>query len=226
MPTSLPRYLYLDIETLPTEDPAVIARIAETITPPKTITKPESIAAWMADKKEAAVAEAVHKTGLDGAKGRVLCIGYAFDNEPVTVACGDTEAATLERFMRDLTASGNMSLPTIVGHNVIKFDLRFIVQRCIVNGVVLPRGFPRDPKPWGGEVDDTMTMWAGARDTVSLDDLCFALGLPGKADIDGSMVAQLYRDGELNKILEYCADDVERTRAVHRRMLKTFGKAA
>jgi hypothetical protein len=223
---NLPRYLYLDIETLPTEDPATIDRIAETITPPKTLKKPESIAAWMADEKASAVAEAVHKTGLNGAKGRVLCIGHAFDGGLAHVICEPTEAETLAAFVGVLTENGNMSLPAIVGHNVINFDLRFIVQRCIVNGVVLPRDFPRDPKPWGNEVDDTMTMWAGARGTISLDDLCFALGVPGKADIDGSMVAQLYRDGELNKILEYCADDVERTRAVHRRMLKTFGKAA
>lgn len=223
---NLARYLYVDIETLPTDDQATIDRIAKTISPPKTLKKPESIAAWMADEKASAVAEAVDKTALNGAKGQVLCIGYAFDDNPATVACGDTESDTLGKFIHDLSAAGNMSLPTIVGHNVINFDLRFIVQRCIVNGVVLPRDFPRDPKPWGGEVDDTMTMWAGARGTISLDDLCFALGLPGKADIDGSMVAQLYRDGQLNKILDYCAEDVERTRAVHRRMLRTFGRAA
>ena len=86
-------------------------------------------------------------------------------------------------------------------------------------GVKLPVStmFPRNPKPWGDEVFDTMTAWAGPRDRISLDNLCEALGLPCKGDFDGSMVAEAWANGEHSKIAEYCKRDVETVRAIHRR---------
>ena len=62
---------------------------------------------------------------------------------------------------------------------------------------------------------DTMTAWAGARGTISLDNLCAALGIPGKGDgFDGSQVAQAWADGRHDEIAQYCRDDVQRVRAV------------
>lgn len=117
-------------------------------------------------------------------------------------------------------------LPIFIGHNVVNFDIRFIWQRAIVLGIKMPGWFPRDPKPWGHDVFDTMTAFAGQRGTVGLDKLCIALGLEGKGDIDGSMVGDLWAAGEYDRIAEYCKADVERTRAVHRKMLVAFGEAA
>ena len=62
-----------------------------------------------------------------------------------------------------------------------------------------------------------MTAWAGARGTISQDNLAKALGLSGKGDFDGSMVAEAWANGEHAKIAQYCMADVETVRAIHRR---------
>ena len=215
-------YLYLDIETIPTTDPDAIAAISASITPPASMKKAETIAAWEADEKPNKIAEAVSKTSFDGAYGCVCCIGWAWnDDEPLSVVDRDEEH--LLGILADLDRP-SLERPIIVGHYVAGFDIRFLWQRAFVLGVTLPVWFPRDPKPWSDEVHDTMTMWAGNRDTISLDNLCKALGVPGKDDIDGSMVAGMWERGEHEKIAEYCMADVERARAVHRKMLRAFGE--
>jgi predicted PolB exonuclease-like 3'-5' exonuclease len=89
----------------------------------------------------------------------------------------------------------------------------------VILGIQIPPQIPRDPKPWDKSMFDTMTAWAGARGTISMDRLCEALGLPGKGDFDGSMVAEAWANGEHETIIEYCKRDVEAVRAIHRRFV-------
>ena len=69
----------LDIETIPTARPDVIEHIKRKIAPPGNISKAETIAAWEETQRPIAEAEAIHKTGLKGAFGRVVCTGLALD---------------------------------------------------------------------------------------------------------------------------------------------------
>ena len=96
----------------------------------------------------------------------------------------------------------------------------------MVLGIRVPAWLPRNPKPWDSIVFDTMVAWSGARDTVSMDNLCQALGIPGKGDTDGSMVAGMWARCEYDAIASYCREDVERTRAIHRKMQIAFGEEA
>lgn len=224
-------FLYLDIETIPTDDPAHIARIADGVKPPASMSKAETIAAWEQDNKPAKIAEAVAKTSFDGAFGRICCVGWAWnDNEAVATLhfSGDEkERVTLTTaFDRIMTEAPEFARPVIVGHYVAGFDIRFIWQRAFVLGVRLPIWFPRDPKPWSGDVHDTMAMWAGAKGTIGLDDLCKALSVPGKTDVTGADVAGMWSRGEFARVTDYCRDDVNRVRAVHRKMLLAMGEVA
>lgn len=217
--------LYVDIETIPSQSPEVHAAIAETITPPGNISKAETIAAWNTEKKPALIKEAIAKTALDGSVGHICCIGLAAnDSDPMSHSIENVadEARILDHVLNGITVK-SLDPIRIVGHNVIGFDIRFIWQRAIVLGIRVPSWFPRDPKPWSGEVFDTMLAFAGQRGTIGLDRLCRALGLPGKDDIDGSMVGQLWANGEHEKIAAYCRADVERTRAVHLKMCVAYG---
>lgn len=219
--------LYLDIETIPTEDPSVMASIADSISPPGNISKAETIAAWEAEKKPALVTEAVARTALSGLHGRVCCIGWAWDDgAPKSVLFPESEFTTLTtafaRISLDAPQWGN---PVIIGHNVANFDIRFLWQRAFVHGAAVPSWLPRNVKPWSNEVFDTMAAWAGTG-TISLDNLCKALGVPGKGEVDGSMVAGMWQRGEFDAIQEYCRSDVERVRNVHRKMRLAFGEAA
>lgn len=228
--------LYLDIETIPSQSPEVHAAIAETITPPGNISKAETIAAWNAEKKPALIKEAIAKTSFDGSVGHVCCIGWAFDDEPAQALSDDmfnkdeAERALMEAWAahaESYVAHNRAVVPTIIGHNVIGFDMRFLWQRAVVLGVRMPNWFPRDVRPWDGSVFDTMLAWQPQRDKqISLDRLCRALGIPGKDEVDGSMVAQMWADGKFSEIADYCRADVERTRNVHRKMRVAYGEAA
>lgn len=220
-------YLYLDIETLPTNDGFVMAEIEDGIKPPANISKPETLDKWDAEAKPALVKEAIGKTALSGAWGSVCCIAFAWgDSEPTSlVRDGHGEGALLtDAFAKMQAAKPQFGMNAIVGHNVANFDIRFIWQRCFVLGVRVPGWFPRDPKPWSREINDTMTMWSGARDFISLDKLCRAMGLRGKGNMNGADVAQAWVEGRFEDIKTYCQDDVERVRAVHRKMLVTLGE--
>lgn len=225
-------FLYLDIETIPTDRPDHIEQIAVGVKPPASMSKPETIKAWEQDKKPAAIAEAIARTSFDGAFGRICCVGWAWNDNPAVATLHfsgkEVERETLltafDRIQQE--APPRTIAPTIVGHYVAGFDIRFIWQRAFVLGVPLPHWFPRDPKPWSREVQDTMVMWAGSKGTISLDDLCQTLGVPGKGDVDGSMVADLWKQGEFARITDYCRDDVNRVRAVHRKMLFAMGEVA
>lgn len=220
--------IYLDIETIPSQSPEVHARIAESVTPPGNISKPETIAAWEADKKPALVKEAIAKTALDGSVGHVCCIGVAInDRPPASYSVHDiNKEGEIIRYAMDEIRTEMRDPPIIIGHNVIDFDIRFLWQRAIVLGVSMPNWFPRDPKPWSGEVFDTMTAFAGSRGKIGMDRLCLALGLEGKGDIDGSMIGEMWGAGKHKEIAKYCRDDVNRTRAIHRRMQLAYGEVS
>jgi hypothetical protein len=218
--------LTLDIETIPTDDPEVIAEIAAGITHPKNISKAETIAKWEAEEKPAAVAEAVARTAFDGGAGRIVCIGLAVDDGPAWSLCGPDEHEVLIGAFYDMNHAqraykgGGSESVVVVGHNVADFDLRFLWQRAVVHGLRLPSCLPRSPKPWDKTVGDTMVMWNPSREKrVSLDRLCKILGVPtSKGDMDGSKVAEAAAAGEWDKIARYCEADVVATRACYLKM--------
>lgn len=220
-------HLFLDIETLPTSRADVRDYIAAAVKPPGNISKAETIAKWMAESKPEAVEEAIARTGLDGSFGRVCVIGWAFDNAPVSVVhAADDESYVLQEFAHWMDK--NPLSTTVVGHNVSSFDLRFLVQRFIVNGIRPPMVIHRAAmaKSWEADkVFDTMVQWNPDKDKrVSLDKLCFALGIPTpKTDLDGSKVAAYVAAGRIDDVVAYCRRDVEAVRLVHARM--TFQEA-
>jgi hypothetical protein len=222
--------LYLDIETIPAQSQEARDRIAATVKPPAAMKKAETIAVWEAEQKATAVAEAIDKTSFNAAFGQICCIGFAFDDSPATSISwpvnADNEKLMISAFFDEAGKIIGNRFPTIVGHFITGFDIRFIWQRCMVLGIRVPAWLPKDPKPWDGGVFDTMTAWAGARDTISMDNLCQALGIDGKGDVDGSMVGKMFAEGKHKEIAAYCRDDIGRTRAIHLKMMAAFGEAA
>lgn len=216
--------IYFDIETCPAQNPSVRDDIAKTIEHPGNISKAETIAAWHAEKKPAAVEDAWRKTSFDGGLGHVCVIGFAIDDGPLSSFHSsdwrEDEATVLRTFysMVDATCEAHPNeRPVFIGHNVIDFDLRFMYQRSVVLGVKPSRHMPFNCKPWDDGVFDTMQRW-GARAGGSLSKISKALGLAGKGDIDGSMVWDYVREGRIAEIAAYCENDVGLTRSLHQRM--------
>jgi len=208
---------FVDIETIPTQSPAIRDRFRSEVKCPGNIKKQESIDAWLAENADTCAAEAIAKTSFDPAHGHICTIAWAFDGEEPDTAHAETVDAERDVLAAFFGALRPNHRYTFVGHYIGGFDLRFILCRAVVLGVKIPQAIPRDPKPWDKTVFDTMTAWAGARGTVSMDRLCEALGIPGKGDFSGADVAEAWANGEHQKIAGYCAEDVRRTRAIWER---------
>lgn len=227
--------LTFDIETLPTIDPDTIAEIAKGIKPPGAIKLAASIAKWHEENGAQALIDAVSKTSFDGLYGRIACISYAFDDEkPKTFSSTSvlnpsaTEFSMLHEFYGSIADrisvshhSGKFEINVVFcGHNLSGFDLPFLKARSIVLGVKPPEQMLKamSAKTWDSCIADTMVMWNGDRDKrVSMDKLCKVFGLDGKGDFDGSMVAETW-PVDPQKVIDYCEDDVRRTRAIYKRI--------
>lgn len=206
--------VFLDIETIPTQSQTVIERMRGDLSPPKTIKKEESIKAWWENEADALLHEKVAKTSFDPAHGHICAVGWAVDGaDPICEVASEVsqEADIIRAFFNSIRPNHSH---TFIGHFIAGFDLRFILCRAVALGIPIPREIPRDLKPWSVNIFDTMAAWSGARETISLDNLCRALGIEGKGGFDGSMVAQAWANGEHQKIADYCKDDVIRVRMI------------
>lgn len=223
--------LYIDIETIPTQRDDIRESIAAGIKPPANYSKPETIEKWEKESKPEAVESAIHATGLDGTFGEIICIGWALDDEcPSCVGRfpNEPEGELLNKFftsldenIRLLDPNGYQRHPTWIGHFITGFDLRFIWQRCVINSIKPIVKIPYDAKPWGDQVFDTKVEWTGMNKYTgngSLDAISKALGYEGKGDMDGSKVWSYIQEGKLKEVMDYCKDDVEKTRLLHKRM--------
>ncbi len=192
------------------------------------MSKADTIAQWTLEKKPELVKEAIAKTSLDGALGHACCISWAFDSDDVQSVTWpldvDSEAVLIYTFKSIVEKVDGQAVPPVIcGHFIAGFDLRFLWQRAIILGIRMPNWFPFMPKSWDRSVFDTMS-FAGDKGTISLENLCTALGIPGKDGFDGSMVADAWARGEYERIASYCRGDVQRVREVHRKMRIAMGE--
>lgn len=220
--------IYNDLETVGTEDPGVISEIAAGILPPKTMSKPETIAKWEAEEKPALVDEAIRKTAFDGGLGRIVVIGWAVNDAEPQCAYHGTEREIIEGFFTSVRQAVKVhfqggsrdGVPIFCGHNINGFDLRFLWQRCVVNGIKPPSGIPFRAKAWDKNIADTMVMWnPDYGKKISLEKLCKALGVKTpKGELDGSKVWDYVKAGRIKEVAEYCMGDVRAVRECHNRM--------
>lgn len=226
--------IYLDVETLPSlaADARELARAS--VKPPANYRKPETIEAWWRDEGEAAAEAAYRKGALDGATGELCAVGFASDDtEPVSLVRlrQETEADFLNRALAGIselldtgcTIGGDGQRwpvePYFICHNA-PFDLGFLMRRCWVNGMRPPFKLPPPTAREGKDYGDTMTLWAGNRNTIGLDRLCRALAIPSpKADgMDGGQILDLWLTGKNETIARYNQSDVAATRACWQRL--------
>ena len=181
--------------------------------------------------------EEYRKTALDGNLGRLLCIGFTREFSdgrkleygclgwnPLTQSFEHDEAKVLAEFW-ELMRGFNRFHDTIVGHNIMDFDLPFIIKRSIINGVrpTVDFCFARyQSQP----IFDTMREWDcwSYKNSTSLDKLASILNLPSpKTDgITGANLYDAFMQERHKEIYEYCMRDVKTTRNVYRKMNFTF----
>lgn len=120
-----------------------------------------------------------------------------------------TEATLLDRFLNAL----GKSKPQLVGFNSRSADLTILTQRALVNRVTAPDFCRRPSKPWEGidyfargsdynvDLCDELSSWG--KGSPSLHEIATACGIPGKLDIDGSTVVDLWEAGDVERIVQY-----------------------
>lgn len=124
--------------------------------------------------------------------------------------------------------------PQLVGFNSIGSDLQVLIQRAIVNEVSAPGFCSRPDKPWEGRdyfaryenewhVDIIKRFSNGAM-MPRLNEVARMCGFPGKIDVDGSQVVDLWLAGDLAKIIEYNQIDTLNTYLVWLRFVHFAGK--
>jgi len=212
---------YFDLETLQTTDKAIIADMEASIKPPATYKKQESIDEWMKENKESALAEMVAKTSFDAMAGLIACISWAFDDgEIFSTSPDDTEEQAINKFydsIRQAAKDTNNSVIQFCGHNSVGFDIPFIKHRSIILSINPPPDIKKafNAKPWDSM--DTMLLW-DSKKMVGMDKLCRVLGIPGKGGFDGSMVNKEWTTGNKQTVIDYCKDDIIRTREIYKRI--------
>lgn len=160
--------------------------------------------------------EYLEATGLDGGFGRICCISYAYDDDPVVSLSGDEK----EILIKFWTAARNVSL--FVGFNLMDFDLRFIFQRSVILNVKpsVELSFARYRNSPIYDVMHEWSRWSNLGRT-SLHGLAKALSLQSskEGEIEGKNVAKAYIAGKIKEICEYCEKDVELTRQIYKRLI-------
>jgi predicted PolB exonuclease-like 3'-5' exonuclease len=215
------RTLTFDVETIPSQAPGALDEFRAAVQAPAQYKKADSIAAWLAENRDAEAEAAWLKTSFDGGAGQIVVIGFAVDDDAAhSCAVSDLSRAAERKVLQDffcvVTDLGAHTL--FVGHNLIGFDLPFIWKRAMVLGVKPPFWFPRAPRPWSEFVADTMLLWDPTqRAGGSMEKVCRAMGIDGKGGMDGSQVWPLVREGRMAEVEAYCRGDIDRTRAIYRR---------
>jgi hypothetical protein len=157
------------------------------------------------------------ETSFEGTFGRICCIGIIKEDEnsiiQKEVFFGE-EKEILTKFWG--AAAG---VHRYVGHNIWAFDLPFIYKRSLINGVKpIALNFARYRNI---PIFDTMMEWElwNMMKAQKLDTLAHVFGLPtSKDEMDGSMVAEYFKQGRIEEIKKYCMKDVELTRKVYYKM--------
>lgn len=220
--------LYFDIQTIPTQNQSVIDQLTRSIKPPANYSQPDSIAKWYRENLKSEAEKKYRQTALDGLFGEVVSIAWAIDDAEATVFWRDESAGErglLQNFMAELASPEDrqgrrLTIHRWVGHYISGFDLRFLWQRCVVNGVRPTLSIPLDAKPWDDRVFDTKLAWSGGgahAGQAGLDAMALAFDLPNRAG-GGAQVYDHWLAGRYREIAEYNRQAVGNARELYRRM--------
>lgn len=210
------RMIMLDIETIPAGPPID----PMSLKPPSQMKKAETKAEWYKNEAPAIAEEQWKRGALDSMKGEVLCIGYISDvySDVIHEATEELTMIQFHRVVADMMGQYRQT-PTFVGWNINAFDIPWLWRKAIKYDIKsLRQAFNRDR--YKGNSIDLMTVWASDfKDYCKMSDVAAFLGIEDRSNgIDGSQVYDLYKDGRIEEIKNYCMGDVETVRDIYRRI--------
>lgn len=207
------RYLVFDVESV--ADAELVARLrypAESLAPEEAVGR---YRAELMEKYETDFIPYSFQLPISVAVGKVSADYHLLD----VVALDDPHFRPhiiTEHFWRGWEAYRR---PTLVSFNGRGFDLPLLELAAFRYGLSLPGWFsstgktydqPRNRYNTQAHIDlyELLTNFGSARLTGGLNLAANILGKPGKMEVEGHMVQDLYQAGELRRINDYCRCDV------------------
>ncbi len=202
--------LFIDLETVPADDNFSEQDLRSVI--PMSVKKEETINRYLTEKKDELISKLVKKHSLDPLLCKVVCLSYCFEDEQPQSITGK-EQKIFEIFQNRIDEhleekGGSVEGIIVVGHNFKKFDGPIIYLRACKYNLQYVRRLVYGRK----SIKDTMEIAAYNvyGQMLSLNRLCEYFGIESpKEEMDGSMVYQNYKEGNIEDISKYCNKDVE-----------------
>jgi hypothetical protein len=217
------RRIIVDIETGPLPD-AEIERMLKPFDPAdvKTgnIKDPDKISAKIADAEAKHRSDFFDRAALDPLTGRVVAIGVLRldDTDVVEIVADEDESKLLRTFWDDVVKADMGRVNRLVGFNICRFDLSFLIRRSWAKRVAIPHGI-RKGRYFTEEMIDLRDVWqCGDREAHgSLDTISKFLGV-GEKSGNGADFAELWAT-DRPKAVAYLENDIRLTAAIARVLL-------
>ena len=135
---------------------------------------------------------------------------------------GENEKEMIENFIKFI----NSKNPKLISFNGRGFDMPMLMVRAMKYNIQAPAYFEVDNRAlnkskWENyrtrysdkfhiDLQDHISEFGAVRG-MNLNLLCQMMGIPGKFDVSGDQVMELYYQNEIDKIKEYCESDVLNT---------------
>lgn len=229
--------LCFDIETIPSQKPGIFemfrSRIEVGIPEKEAIIrskykKPETIDQHLNDLYSSVDQKADdqwRKTSLNGLFGEIISIAWKVDHgetKNIIRTLDDLESNLIHEFFIQ-TEPQLVGDTTYIGHNLRKFDMLFIWQRCKLLNIDIPTDFlhalQTRMENWK-RVFDIMLYWSGAYSKLdtwqSVENLCTAFDIPSPKtpEIDGSKIWDHVKAGKYADVAAYNCRDVDAEDAI------------
>jgi predicted PolB exonuclease-like 3'-5' exonuclease len=139
------------------------------------------------------------------------------------------EAYLIERFLHFVGERD----PYLVGFNSSESDIQVLIQRGLVHEITAPKFCQRPGKPWEGrdyfhkygeEHLDLLKLLSNGKMKPRLNEIARLCGFPGKLDMDGQQVVDLWLSRNIQKIVEYNQIDALNTYLIWLRVVRFCGK--
>jgi hypothetical protein len=146
---------------------------------------------------------------------KIICIsyGYFYNGEFILRSIyGDDEKKimiAIKEVMSKVEGAGLF----LCGAAIQRFDMPWLSKRMMTNGIAPPKNINvYGKKPWEVEIFDIMQVWGqgcSQENYTPMELIAASLGVPSsKNDLDGSKVKEAYWNGEIERIKNYCEEDV------------------
>lgn len=164
-------------------------------------------------------------------------IEYKSDNTEYyhikSIRSGADIDAKEEDLIKGFFAHLKKNLSRLVSFNGKTFDVPVLKYRAMLFGIQAKWLYQSGDKwnnynhryslEWHCDLLEALSDFSSSA-RVKMSEVCALLGFPGKLDVDGSDVEQLYQDGSLQEIRDYCECDVLNTYLIYLRYMHHTGK--